>query len=271
MKKLVVISACVFALLSCSPKEKLVILHVNDTHSHFEPVRGGRNDGKGGCIERAAFVDSVRKAEGPERVLLLHAGDFSQGTSYFSHLGGELEIDVINSMKYDCVTMGNHELDNGIEALTERFKRLECPVVCANLDLSPFELSEYVKPYAILERAGLKIGVIGLETDISMNVSKTVSSRIQQLDDVEVTNKWAEYLHKTEKCDLIILLSHLGYQEDMDLVPEIRYVDMVIGGHSHTFVDDLVYVRDSRGRRVPVVQDGDWGVEVGKLTLSCGF
>lgn len=270
MRRIFAIAACLLALGACTPKEKLIILHVNDTHSHFEPVRGGRYDGCGGCIERAAFVDSVRKAEGADRVLLLHAGDFSQGTSYFSELGGELEIDVINSMGYDCVTLGNHELDNNIEALEKRLSRINCPVVCANLDLSPFKLSEYVKPYAILERAGLKIGVIGLETDISTDVSKMVSSRIQQLDNIEVTNKWAEYLHNTEKCDLVILLSHIGYQEDQALVPHIKYVDMVIGGHSHTFVDDIVYVRDARGRRVPVVQDGDWGKEVGKLTVSGG-
>lgn len=270
MRRIFAIAACVLAMGACTPKERLIILHVNDTHSHFEPVRGGRDDGKGGCIERAAFVDSVRRAEGEDRVLLLHAGDFSQGTSYFSELGGELEIDVINSMKYDCVALGNHELDNGIEDLARRLSRIQCPVVCANLDLSPFELSEYVKPYAILERAGLKIGVIGLETDISTDVAKTISSRIRQLDNVEVTNKWAEYLHNTEKCDLIILLSHIGYMEDQELIPNTRYIDMVIGGHSHTFVDDLVYVKDARGHRVPVVQDGDWGKEVGKLVISGG-
>lgn len=269
MRKIIALAACLAALCACAPHD-LVILHLNDTHSHFEPLRGGTRDGHGGCIERAAIVDSVRKAEGADNVLLVHAGDFSQGTSYFSELDGELEISVINSMGYDCVTLGNHELDNGPEALAVRFSRINCPVVCANLDLSPFEVGKYVTPYAVLKKAGRKIGVIGLETDISSNVSKTVSSRIQQLDNVEVTNKWAKYLREEEKCDLIILLSHIGYKEDIELVPQIRNVDLVIGGHSHTYVEDFEWVRDADGHKVPIIQDGDWGLQVGKVTVSGG-
>lgn len=258
------------AMVACAPKERLVILHVNDTHSHFEPLRGGDQAGYGGSIERAAFVDSVRAAEGADRVLLLHAGDFSQGSSYFSELKGTLEPRVMNDMGYDCSTIGNHEFDNGIEALCERAKVLNFPLVCANVDLSQFELGEYIKPYAILERAGMKIGVIGLEADLSTNVSATISSRLRQLDNVEVVNKWASYLHSEEKCDLIILLSHIGYEEDMLLVPQISYVNLIIGGHSHTFVEDLVYVKDARGKKVPVIQDGCWGLEMGKIVISGG-
>lgn len=268
MRKILFIAAAL-AVCGCA-RHDLVILHINDSHSHFEPIRGGAKDGLGGSIERAAFVDSVRLAEGPENVLLLHAGDFSQGTPYFNELGGELEIDVINSMGYDCVTMGNHELDNGIEALAKRFSRISCPVVCANLDLSPFELGKYVTPYAIIYRAGRKIGIIGLETDISTNVSKTVSSRVQQLDNAEVTNRWAEYLHKKEKCDLVILLSHIGFDEDLALVPQIKYVDIVIGGHSHTFLEGFEWAVDARGKKVPVIQDGGLGIEMGKVTVSGG-
>lgn len=263
-------AACIAALCSCSARHDLVILHVNDTHSHFEPARGGETDGHGGCIERAAIVDSVRLAEGADNVLLLHAGDFSQGSSYFSELDGELEISVINSMGYDCVTLGNHELDNGPEALAQRFSKINCPVVCANLDLGPFELSKYVSPYAIVHKAGRKIGIIGLETDISTMVAKTVSSRIQQLDNVEVTNRWAEHLRKEEKCDMVILLSHLGYKEDMALIPMTHGIDIVIGGHSHTYLEDFTWIDDADGRKVPVIQDGDYGMQVGKVTVSGG-
>ena len=271
MKRLILLAVCALSLFpSCSRRPDLVILHVNDTHSHFEPVRGGEKDGMGGCIERAAIVDSVRRAEGAANVLLLHAGDFSQGSSYFSELDGELEISVINSMGYDCVTLGNHELDNGPEALAARLSRINCPVVCANLDLSPFELGKYVTPCAILERAGRKIGVIGLESDISTNVAKTVSSRIRQLDNVEVTNRWALWLRDEQKCDLVILLSHLGIKEDLALIPQVSGVDLVIGGHSHSYLEDFEWVRDSRGCRVPVIQAGAWGLEVGKVTVSGG-
>ena len=262
------------ALAVCAlPAQDLVILHTNDTHSHFEPVRGGEYDGLGGVVERAAFVDSVRAVHGTDRVLLLHAGDFGQGTSYFTELGGTLEPKMINDLGYDCVTLGNHEFDNGIEDLTERVKTLrpEVKVVCANLDLTPFELGEYVKPYAIVRKAGLKIGIIGLESDISTNVTKTVSARLQQLDNVEVVNRWAAHLHEAEKCDMIILLSHAGYGADQDIVPQTRWIDLVVGGHTHTFVDDLLYVADADGRQVPVITDGCWGLEMGQVNVRRRF
>ncbi len=271
-RALTCLAAAALAVCACQ-QPKLVILHTNDTHSHFEPVRGGEYDGLGGVVERAAFVDSVRAVHGTDRVLLLHAGDFGQGTSYFTELGGTLEPKMINDLGYDCVTLGNHEFDNGIEDLTERVKTLrpEVKVVCANLDLTPFELGEYVKPYAIVRKAGLKIGIIGLESDISTNVTKTVSARLQQLDNVEVVNRWAAHLHEAEKCDMIILLSHAGYGADQDIVPQTRWIDLVVGGHTHTFVDDLLYVADADGRQVPVITDGCWGLEMGQVNVRRRF
>lgn len=268
MKRIFVLSAMLLALAGCQRGPRLVIVHTNDTHSHFEPLRTGPQAGQGGVIERAAFVDSIRNVYGEERVLLLHAGDFSQGTSYFTELGGRLEPAVINDMRYDCVTLGNHEFDNDIEALTGRLAVLKgTRVISANIDVSQFELSKYVSPYAILERGGMKIGLIGLESDLSTNVSATVSSRFPQLDNVEVTNRWAEYLHSVEKCDMIILLSHLGYDMDQELIPQTRHIDLVIGGHTHTFVDDFIYVDDLDGKKVPIITDGCWGLEMGVVTL----
>lgn len=266
MKKLILALAAAVALCSCQPR--LVILHLNDTHSHLEPVKGGKYDGHAGVIERAALIDSVRAARGENKVLLVHAGDFVQGTSYYTELEGEVEIKLINDLRYDVITLGNHEFDNGIEHLCSMLKRLESTkVICANLDLSPFELGEYVKPYAIVEKAGMKIGLIGLESYLLTNVSRTISSRIQQLDNVECTNKWAAYLHDVEKCDLIILLSHIGYDQDHELVPKTHYLDLVIGGHSHTFVDDLDYVLDADNKKIPIITDGSWGYEVGELYI----
>ena len=265
MRKCVVLP--VLALLFCACTPKLVILHTNDTHSHFEPLRSGADAGKGGCIEMAAYIDSVRAANGEDRVLLLHAGDFGQGTSYFSELGGTLEIEMLNALRFDCVTLGNHEFDNGIEDLAERLKSLECPCVCANLDLSSFELGQYVQPCAVIERGGFRIGIIGLESDISTNVLKTVSSRIPQLDNVAEVNRWADYLHRDRKCDMIILLSHLGWSGDMELVPQTRWIDIVVGGHSHTSISEPAVARDSRGRKVTVVSDGSWGLNMGELTV----
>ena len=269
-KSLIILAAALMAFCACSRQPRLVILHTNDTHSHFEPLRGGADDGVGGVIERAAYVDSIRNVYGSDLVLLLHAGDFSQGSPYFTELGGVLEMNTINDFGYDCLALGNHEFDNDIEALTGRVKMLrpEIKVVCANLDLSPFELGEYVKPYAIVERGGLKIGIIGLESELSTNVTRTVASRMQQLDNVEVTNKWADYLHETQKCDLIILLSHAGYDADQTIVPETRWVDLVIGGHTHTFVDGFLYVKNARGKQVPIITDGCWGLEMGMIKVK---
>lgn len=263
-----IIFAFLIAAACCACKPKLVILHVNDTHSHFEPVKGGDRDSQGGCIERAAFVDSVRNAMGEDNVLLVHAGDFSQGSSYFTELGGTLEMKVINDMAYDCVTLGNHEFDNDIEALCERLKMLtKTKVVCANLDLSSFELGKYVSPYAIFNKGGKKIGIIGLETDLSSCVSKTVSSRIPQLDRVEVVNKWENHLHTVENCDMILVLSHLGYEGDLELAQSTKWVNMIIGGHSHSFVDDIVYVNNILGHKVGVVTDGCWGLQMGEIDV----
>jgi len=269
MRKLLVLLLLSTAILSsCTPRPKLVILHVNDTHSNLEPLRSGPMAGYGGAIERAAFVDSVRKANGARNVLLVHAGDFNQGTSYFSELGGKVEIDVVNAMAYDCITLGNHEFDNGLEDLAARLSGLEMTkVVCSNLDLSPFELSKYVSPYAVLEKGGMKIGFIGLVPDLSTNVSKTVSSRIPQLDDVECVNRYSDILRKDEACDMVILLSHIGYKADQELVPSIHGVDLVIGGHTHTVVDDFIYVNDADDRPVPIITDGKWGLTVGQIDV----
>lgn len=268
IRRILAAAALALALCACQSEPRLVIIHTNDTHSHFEPIRSGADAGRGGIIERAAFVDSVRNAVGGDKVLLLHAGDFSQGTSYFSELGGQLEPRMINALCYDCVTLGNHEFDNGIEDLEARLAMLTgTRVVSSNIDVSQFGLAEYVEPYVIIEKAGLKIGIIGLESDLSANVSAVTASRIPQLDDVEVTNRWAGYLHDTEKCDLIILLSHAGYSVDQEIVPQTRYLDLVVGGHSHTFVDDFLYVEDLDGRKVPIITDGCFGVEMGEIKI----
>ena len=124
------------AATPATAQKKLTIIHLNDTHSHLEPERTGDDAGRGGVIERAAYRDSVIRAEGRRNVLMLHAGDFNQGTSYFSVLGGDLEVELINALRYDCITLGNHEFDNGIEDLTRRVKRIKCPVVVANYDFT---------------------------------------------------------------------------------------------------------------------------------------
>lgn len=272
MKHIISVLVSILAACALGFSQDLVILHVNDTHSHEEPLRdGGLQGGMGGVIERAAYVDSVRTAVGKKNVLLLHAGDFSQGTSYFTELGGDIEIDLINAMKYDVVTLGNHEFDNGIEELARRLGNLKCPVVCANYDFSELVLGKYVKPYAIVRKGGMKIGVIGLLTDVTRVVQKSIADKMKRFDDIEVANKWADYLKNEEHCDMVIALTHIGFDSvgmnDPALVAGTRNIDLVVGGHSHTFLTDAEYRNNLDGRPVPIVQDGCWGLFVGQVDV----
>lgn len=273
MRKLI-LGICLLAALvniDAAAQKRLTILHVNDTHSHLEPERSGDRKGLGGVIERAAYRDSVVKADGKRNVLLLHAGDFSQGTSYFSVLGGDIEIDLINAMKYDCVTLGNHEFDNGVDELARRLANIKCPVVCANYDFSNIALAKYVKPYAIVKKAGMKIGIIGLMPDITTLVSKEVSDKIPAFENSEVVNKWAEYLKTEKKCDMVIALTHIGFTGepyvDPTLVKRTRNIDLVVGGHSHTYLKEPYYESNLDGILTPIVQDGEWGLNIGNLKV----
>ena len=272
MRKL--IAAVVTAMLvACSgaSAQKLTIMHFNDTHSHLEPERAGKSAGRGGVIERAALVDSVRNAVGRRNFLLLHAGDFNQGTSYYTTLGGMLEVGLVNALGYDVITLGNHEFDDGIEHLGRRLAGLKCPVVCSNYDFSQFELDKYVKPYVVLKRGGMRIGIFGMLTDITKVVERTIADRLPKFDDVETADRWASYLKNEKKCDIVIALTHLGLENedfmDQDLVRATRNIDLVVGGHSHTFIKDIVYENNIDGKPVPIVQNGCWGLDTAELSI----
>ena len=273
MRKLIV--AVVTAMLvACSgaSAQKLTIMHFNDTHSHLEPERAGKSAGRGGVIERAALVDSVRNAVGRRNFLLLHAGDFNQGTSYYTTLGGMLEVGLVNALGYDVITLGNHEFDDGIEHLGRRLAGLKCPVVCSNYDFSQFELGKYVKPYVVLKRGGMRIGIFGMLTDITKVVERTIADRLPKFDDVETANRWASYLKNEKKCDIVIALTHLGIENedfmDQDLVRATRNIDLVVGGHSHTFIKNIVYENNIDGKPVPIVQNGCWGLDTAELSIE---
>ena len=273
MRKL--IAAVVTAMLvACSgaSAQKLTIMHFNDTHSHLEPERAGKSAGRGGVIERAALVDSVRNAVGRRNFLLLHAGDFNQGTSYYTTLGGMLEVGLVNALGYDVITLGNHEFDDGIEHLGRRLAGLKCPVVCSNYDFSQFELGKYVKPYVVLKRGGMRIGIFGMLTDITKVVERTIADRLPKFDDVETADRWASYLKNEKKCDIVIALTHLGIENedfmDQDLVRATRNIDLVVGGHSHTFIKNIVYENNIDGKPVPIVQNGCWGLETAELSIE---
>ena len=270
MKKLYMIFIAAAVSLTVSAQE-LTILHFNDTHSHIDPERSGKNAGMGGVVEQAAYIDSVRCADGSRNVLLVHAGDFSQGTSYFTELHGNLEIDILNAMRFDAVTLGNHEFDNGMSELARRIRNLDVPVVCANYDFSGSPLEGLVKPYVILKKAGKKVAVVGLLTDVSTVVDRKVADMMKYQNPVTVVNEYAGYLKNVKKCDLVVVLSHLGYDgggdTDCELAAKVRNVDIIVGGHSHTHLDDLTVVRNPDGKYVVIVSDWKWGLEIGNLNV----
>ena len=273
MKKLILTTFAFAAIASAALQaQDLVILHLNDTHSHIDPERSGKNAGHAGVIETAAYIDQVREEEGKNNVLLLHAGDFSQGTSYFTELNGDMEIDVLNATGYDVVCLGNHEFDNGMEALARRLANLKPDVVCANYDFSETPLAKYVKPYVIVKRGGLKIGIIGLLANVADVVDSRIAAQLKFLDPAASTQTYADYLKDVKKCDLVICLSHLGYDgepyTDVQLAARVRKVDVIVGGHSHTYLKDKVLVKDLDGKDVVIVQDGKWGLNVGRLDIE---
>ena len=251
----------------------LTILHVNDTHSHMEPDKSGEYIGQGGILERAAYIDSVRVADGAENVLLLHAGDYSQGSSYFNEFGTAYMVKALNALQYDVITLGNHEFDNGIEALGEALSACEMPVVVCNYDFSSFEMGKYVKPYAIVEKAGLKIGVIGVLCPLGSVVKGDIANRLPMLDMVSSVQKYADELRP--QCDLVVALTHIGYEEhgpgemtDPQLCAATRGIDVFVGGHSHTFLEEAMYWPNLDGKKIPIVQTGWEGVYMGEFHVT---
>lgn len=271
MKRLIISILTIFITLSLYAQD-LTILHMNDTHSHIDPERTGDYAGRGGVIEQAAFIDEVRAERGKRNVLLMHAGDFGQGTSYFTELGGDVEIDVLNAMKFDVVCLGNHEFDNGIDELARRLSNLDAPVVCANYDFSNTPLKKLVKPYVILKKAGKKIGVIGLLANVADVVDSGIAAQLQFQDPAEVAARYAKYLKDEKDCDIVICLTHLGYEgepyTDRELAAAINDVDIIVGGHSHTLLEKAKVVKNPEGDDVLVVTDWKWGLNVGMLTVK---
>ena len=273
MKKSLLLGFILLGAICCAPRQTLTIVHVNDTHSHMEAERSGEFMGQGGVLERAAYIDSVRKADGPENVLLLHAGDFCQGSSYFSEFKGTVEVQELNALGYDVVTLGNHEFDNGIEALGEVLSGLEMPVVVCNYDFSPFEAGKYIKPYVILEKAGKKIGVIGVLCNLKDMLAGDIANRIPQFEMIPTVQKYADELRP--QCEVVIALTHIGYTEhnpgditDPMLAAATRNIDIFVGGHSHTFMEEPEYVANLDGKKVPIVQTGWMGAYMGEFHVK---
>ncbi|MCH7409100.1 metallophosphatase [Belliella sp. DSM 111904] len=247
--------------------KKLTILHTNDMHSRIEPFPndGSRNANQGGMTKLASLINKVRKEE--ENILLLDSGDFFQGTPYFNLYGGELELKLMSQMGYDASTLGNHEFDNGLEGIANQIEHAKFDILCANYDFSETILKDAFSPYKIFTKQGLKIGVFGLGIQLKGLVSEKNYGNTKFLDPVGVSNEMIQEL-KAKKCDLTICLSHLGYQSDLKLSDEVTGIDLILGGHTHTFLDEPIVKLDAHNHKTIINQVGTGALRLGKLDFE---
>ena len=254
--------------------KQLVILHTNDTHSCIFSLNKHLADtmlaGRGGFIRRAEMVRRER-GKHPD-LLLFDSGDFSQGSPYYSLYKGDVEVGLMNLMRYDAATIGNHEFDFGVENMARLFKKADFPIVCANYDFTGTALEGIVKPYVVLKRGGLKVGVFGLSPQLDGLVMAETCAGVKYNDPVKAANDVAKLLKEQEKCDIVVCLSHLGWDiigiDDTELMPQTRNIDIVLGGHSHSYFNEMEYVKDLDGREIPNDQNGKHGIYVGKITVD---
>lgn len=272
---LTILTIAVAVTLTAAAKgRQLLILHTNDTHSCVLPLNPNLADtmlaGRGGFLRRAAMIDQMRKED--KDLLLLDSGDFSQGSPYYTMFKGDVETELMNIMGYDAATIGNHEFDFGLENMARIFRKAKFPIVCANYDFTGTVVEGLVKPYVIIKRKGVKIGIFGLSPKLDGLVMASTCAGVRYSDPIKTANAVADKLKNEEKCDVVICLSHLGWDEaglnDMEMMAKTRNIDLVLGGHSHSYFKTLNHVRNLDGKDVPNDQNGKHGIFVGQITLS---
>lgn len=253
--------------------KQITILHTNDVHSYVDPFPANhpKNPNKGGVARRAAVIKMIRE-ENPN-VLLVDAGDIFQGTPYFNYYGGELEFKLMNLMEYDVATIGNHDFDNGIDGLMTQLKKANFEMVSANYDLRNTVLESLVSPYTLKVIDGVKIGIFGLGIALQGLVDVRNSKETKYLDPVEIATDTARVLRDEKKCDLVICLSHLGFKYtddatkicDVLLAQKTENIDLIIGGHTHTFLEKPVVELNRAGKKVLINQVGCYGLNLGRI------
>ncbi len=255
---------------------KITVLHTNDTHSQIDPFPANdpKYPGEGGFARRATLVDLIRKEE--PNVLLLDAGDIFQGTPYFNFYGGELEFKLMSRLKYDAATLGNHDFDNGIEGLVKQLPHASFPFVNANYDVRNTLLKDKIQPYIIKEMQGIKVGIFGVGVELAGLVDPRLYGEVQYLNPISTANAMAAQLKYEYKCHLIICLSHLGYEyatnkvSDRILAAESKNIHLIIGGHTHTFLEQPELKLNAEGKKVWINQVGWGGLYLGRIDFIFG-
>lgn len=249
-------------------QDTLVIIHSNDTHSQIDPFLSKTEGEVGGVIRRYNFINQIRSKYA--NVLVLDPGDFSQGTPFYNFFSGAAEISLMNMMGYDVVGLGNHEFDKGSASLAKQLKRANFQVVCANYKFKNRKLSRIIKPYTVLTINNQRIGIFGLTTNLRGLVSPTTEKELEYLDPIETAKKMVQILMEKEHCDMIICLSHLGFDQvreedisDKILINQVNGIDIVIGGHSHDYFASPLELNNTI-----IVQTGAKGVYIGKIVIT---
>ena len=271
-----IIAPSLMAQTSNEKKKKvkqLTILHTNDTHSTIEPFPANHSkfSGKGGVVNRFNLIQKIRSEE--ENVLLLDAGDIFQGTPYFNMFGGVLEMKAMSKMGYDAATMGNHDFDGGMDGFLKAKEYADFPFLCSNYDFSATILKNQTQDSLIKEIGGLKVGIFGIGVELKGLVPDDKFGETVYLDPIVHANRVALQLKK-EGCDLIICLSHLGYQYESDKISDLKLaaatknIHLIIGGHTHTFLDKPTEVKNSEDQIVLVNQVGWGGIHLGRIDFD---
>ena len=250
---------------------KLTVLHTNDMHSRIDPFPANHKKyaNLGGMEKIASLIKEVRKVE--KNVLMLDAGDIFQGTPYFNMYHGELELKLMSQIGYDASTMGNHDFDNGVDGFNNVLPNANFPFLCANYDFKNTVLDGKTTPYTIIEKDGLKIGIFGIGIELDGLVDKRLYKETVYLNPIEQANHYANLLKNTEKCNLVICLSHLGYEykdnklSDKKLAQNTEHIDLIIGGHTHTFLDKAETFYNKKGKKVLVNQAGWSALSLGHV------
>lgn len=267
LRNILLFTILTFSLVTYAQKE-IVILHTNDTHSRIESLPSSdKNYGEtAGVVPRKAFVDKVRQEN--SNVLLFDVGDFVQGTPYFNLFHGRVEATAMNRIGYDAGTLGNHEFDYGLDTLKMIVKELNFPIVSCNYDFSETPLNGLIKPYIVLVKDGVRIGVLGVGADPEGLIQKSRYEDMIFKPVITNANHYAKILKDKEKCDLIICLSHVGYSEDLKLAAESKNIDIILGGHSHTYMEAPEYIKNQDGKEVMIFQTGKNGTFVGRVDVE---
>lgn len=246
------------SILDKNAAYKLTVLHTNDQHSRIEPFDSSysRNPNQGGFARRATLIQQIRSQE--KNVLLLDAGDIFQGTPYFNFYGGELEFKLMSMMGYDAATMGNHDFDNGLEGFLKALPNAKFPFITSNYDFSNTILDGKTEKYKIFKKDGIKVGLFGVGIELDGLVGKKQYQETKYLNPVEIAQHYADFLRKEKGCDLVICLSHIGYDyrddadkiSDKKLAAQTDNIDLILGGHTHTFLPEPQSFTNKSGKNV---------------------